>query len=166
MENLPKGRRGGADAGMQRLADFMGIGVSLFCERCLPPELEQPMSNPMAHWRRCVRFLPKPDGGSPLRAACFLGIRIFSLFVRTLAAKQRLRVAPVPPQATDLTPPATAAVDEGRPGRRNRRSDRTNKDPLRRTSGFPTKSSPDNVKHWWKGKTINVTYTEILIVPR
>lgn len=47
-----------------------------------------------------------------------------------LAAKRRLRVAPVPPQAADLTPPTTAAVNKGRPGRRNRRSDRTKEHPV------------------------------------
>lgn len=53
-----------------------------------------------------------------------------------LAAKRRLRVAPVPPQAADLTPPATAAVNEGRPGRdeprsgSSRRSDRTKEHPV------------------------------------
>jgi hypothetical protein len=33
-----------------------------------------------------------------------------------LAAKRRLRVAPVPPQAADLTPPDTAAINMDRPG--------------------------------------------------
>jgi hypothetical protein len=42
-----------------------------------------------------------------------------------LAAKRRLRMAAVPPQAADLTPPATDAVNDDSPGRRNRRFDRT-----------------------------------------
>jgi hypothetical protein len=33
-----------------------------------------------------------------------------------LAAKWRLCVAPVPPQAADLTPPGSTAVKVGRPG--------------------------------------------------
>jgi hypothetical protein len=53
-----------------------------------------------------------------------------------LAAKRRLRVAAVPPHAADLTLPATTAVDQGRPGRRNRRSDRTKEHLLSSNTGL------------------------------
>jgi len=53
-----------------------------------------------------------------------------------LAAKRRLRVAAVPPQAADLTPPAIDAVNHGRPGRRNRRFDRTKEQVLSKDTGL------------------------------
>ncbi len=61
---------------------------------------------------------------------------IKSWVLAMLAAKRRLRVAPVPPQAADLTLPGSAAVKAGRPGRRNRHSDRTKEHVLSRNSGL------------------------------
>ena len=84
-----------------------------------------------------MRVGASPGSGHPALAASVAALSggVKSWVLAMLAAKRRLRVAPVPPQAADLTPPATATIDKDRPGRRNRRSDRT-KEHLLSSSGL------------------------------
>src|SRR6478735_2971397 len=56
-----------------------------------------------------------PESEHPALASSVAALSgsVKSCVLAMLAAKRRLRVAPVPPQAADLTPPGSTAVDPG-----------------------------------------------------
>ena len=79
---------------------------------------------------------PGPEHPALASSVAALTGSVKSWVLAMLAAKRRLRVAAVPPQAADLTPPAIDAVNQGRPGRRNRRFDRTQEQVLSKDTGL------------------------------
>jgi len=76
------------------------------------------------------------------------------------------RVAPVPPQAANLTRLARDRRGNARSGRRNRRLDRTKEHGLARIACCRADHSTATVFHPMVGGTANAPHTEILTVPR
>ena len=82
-----------------------------------------------------------------------------------LAAKRRLRVAPVPPQAADLTRPARVAPGNARSGRRNSRCNRT-KEQIRPSIQPCCHDHPSHTVVRPMGVRLNyASHTEIRILP-
>ena len=82
-----------------------------------------------------------------------------------LAAKRRLRVAPVPPQAADLTRPARVAPGNAKSGRRNRRRNRT-KEQIRPSIQPWRHDHPSHTVVRPMGVRLNyASHTEIRILP-
>jgi hypothetical protein len=81
-----------------------------------------------------------------------------------LAPRRELCVAPVPPQAANLTGLVRDRRGNGRSGRRNRRCDRTKEHGSASASpSCPADYSPDTVMRPMVGETANASHTEILL---
>jgi hypothetical protein len=85
---------------------------------------------------------------APSMAALPGGVKSWVLAM--LAAKRRLRVAPVPPQAADLTPPATAAINKVGRGEGTGALTEQRNIWCAAAGDWPTKRLPDNVRSLMK----------------
>ena len=90
---------------------------------------------------------------------------IKSWVLAMLAAKRRLRVAPVPPRCGEFDTTRARRPGMGRSGRRNRHFNRTKEHRLASQTGLARQTSDPIWSVAQRGDTINAPHTEIRILP-